>query len=94
MVEQPTQGHLCRLTTTWWPSERQHELQNSLSSSIEERSFVLKVSGSARTVTVANLLVSQVELPKSFLAGWADYEAGRVVDMERALEDEPPPPAM
>ena len=48
--------------------------------SVNEGAFVLKVSGSARTVTVANLLVvSQVELPESFLAGWADYEAGRVV---------------
>ena len=32
--------------------------------------------------------------PESFLAGWADYEAGRVVDMHRALGDEPPLPAV
>jgi hypothetical protein len=32
--------------------------------------------------------------PESFLAGWADYKAGRVVDMDRALEDEPPLPAV
>jgi hypothetical protein len=31
--------------------------------------------------------------PESFLSGWADYEAGRVVDMDRALEEEPPLPA-
>jgi predicted RNase H-like HicB family nuclease len=33
--------------------------------------------------------ISEVSLPESFLAGWADYQAGRVVDMDRALEDEP-----
>jgi len=32
--------------------------------------------------------------PEGFLSGWADYEAGRVVDMDRALEDEPPLPAV
>jgi hypothetical protein len=35
--------------------------------------------------------LSEVSLPESFLAGWADYQAGRVVDMDRALEEEPPP---
>jgi len=31
------------------------------------------------------------DMPESFLVGWNDYHAGRVVDMERALGDEPPP---
>ena len=33
-----------------------------------------------------------VEIPASFLRGLADCEAGRVVDMERAMNEPPPPP--
>jgi hypothetical protein len=56
-----------------------------------ESALLMRVSGPVRTVTTATFVkVSQVNPPESFLAGWADYEAGRVVDMTRALEDEPP----
>jgi len=56
-----------------------------------ENAFVLRISGTAQNVTTAVWLVSE-SIPESFLAGWADYHAGRVVDMERALEAKPPPP--
>jgi hypothetical protein len=36
-------------------------------------------------------LIPNADPPESFLAGWADYRAGRVVDLDRALEEEPPP---
>ena len=56
-----------------------------------ESAFVMRVSGPAQSVTTAVWVEVSESLPESFLAGWADYQAGRVVDMERALEDEPPP---
>jgi hypothetical protein len=56
-----------------------------------ESAFVLHVSGMARSFTVAASLDVSESFPESFLTGWADYQAGRVVDMERALRDEPPP---
>jgi hypothetical protein len=31
-----------------------------------------------------------IEIPDSFLRGLADCDAGRVVDMERAIEEPPP----
>ena len=60
--------------------------------SANERALVMRVSGPVRTFTTATFIkLSQINPPESFLAGWADYEAGRIVDMDRALEDEPPP---
>ena len=58
-----------------------------------ESAFVMRVSGDwlESVTTTTAVEVSQIDLPESFLAGLADYEAGRIVDMERALEDEPPP---
>jgi hypothetical protein len=57
-----------------------------------ESAFVLRVSGMPQSFSaIAHIEVSEA-IPESFLAGWADYQAGRVVDMERALGDEPPPP--
>lgn len=57
-----------------------------------ESAFVLRISGTPLSVTTAPLIKVSEPIPESFLAGWADYQAGRVVDMERALGDEPPPP--
>jgi len=59
-----------------------------------ESAFVLHVSGQVpQSVTVAAQLEVSEAIPESFLSGWADYQAGRVVDMDKALGDEPPPPA-
>lgn len=56
--------------------------------------FVLRISGLGTFQSVSTITPVEVSesIPESFLAGWADYQAGRVVDMERALGDEPPPP--
>lgn len=35
--------------------------------------------------------LEEVEIPESFKQGMADIEAGRVVDMETALREVPPP---
>ena len=56
-----------------------------------ESAFVLHISGTPQSVTSAPLIEVYEPIPESFLAGWADYKAGRVVDMDRALGDEPPP---
>jgi hypothetical protein len=58
-----------------------------------ESALAMRVSGPARSVTTATAIRVEISelMPESFLAGWADYQAGRVVDMERALKDEPPP---
>lgn len=57
-----------------------------------ESAFVMRVSGMAQSVTTTTVWVDVSQsMPESFLAGWADYQAGRVVDMERALGDKPPP---
>ena len=53
--------------------------------------FALKVSGMPQSVTSSFVLEVSESIPESFLAGWADYEAGRVVDMDRVLGNEPPP---
>jgi hypothetical protein len=59
----------------------------------ERRSFEITVESTS--FTYANSAAFPIEvhqsIPESFLAGWADYEAGRVVDMDKALNDEPPP---
>jgi hypothetical protein len=59
-----------------------------------ESAFILRVSGTPQSFTTAAWIEVSEPIPESFLAGWADYEAGRVIDMEQALEDEPPPSAM
>jgi hypothetical protein len=57
-----------------------------------ESAFVLRVSGMPQNFTTAAYIEVSEPVPESFMTGWADYQAGRVVDMERALGDEPPPP--
>lgn len=58
-----------------------------------DRAFTIRISGSTRGFTAASPWVEVSEsIPESFLAGWADYQRGRVIDMERALGDEPPAP--
>jgi hypothetical protein len=56
-----------------------------------ESAFALRISGMPQSFTAAAYIEVSESIPESFLAGWADYQAGRVVDMERALGDEPPP---
>ena len=56
-----------------------------------EIAFVLHISGAPQSFTSAPMIEVSETLPESFVAGWADYQAGRVVDMERALGDERPP---
>jgi hypothetical protein len=56
-----------------------------------ESALVLQISGAPQSVTSAVVVEVYEPIPESFLAGWADYQAGRVVDMERALGEEPPP---
>ena len=56
-----------------------------------ESAFALRVSGMPQSVTAAAYINVSESVPESFLSGWADYQAGRVVDMERALGDDPPP---
>lgn len=56
-----------------------------------ESAFVMRVSGVPQSMTVAALVEVTESIPESFLLGWADYQAGRVVDMDQALRDEPPP---
>ena len=56
-----------------------------------ENAFVLRVSGMPQSMTAAALVEVSASIPESFLLGWADYQAGRVVDMDQALRDEPPP---
>jgi len=53
--------------------------------------FLLKVSGMPQNVTSSAFIEVSESIPESFLAGWADYQAGRVVDMDRILGEEPPP---
>jgi hypothetical protein len=55
-----------------------------------ESAFILHVSGTPTSVTSSAFIEVTEPIPESFLAGWADYKAGRVVDMNRALGDEPP----
>lgn len=59
-----------------------------------ESAFVLHVSNMPSNFSQAAAVEITEPVPASFLAGWADYQAGRVVDMDRALGDEPPPPAV
>jgi hypothetical protein len=59
-----------------------------------ESAFVLHVSGMPPTFSQAAAVEVSESIPESFLAGWADYQAGRIVDMDRALGDEPPPSAV
>ena len=56
-----------------------------------EVAFVLQISGAPESVTSSAMVEVNEVIPESFLAGWADYQAGRVVDMDRALGDEQPP---
>jgi len=56
-----------------------------------ESAFILHVSTAPQTFTAAAWIDVSEPVPPSFLAGWADYQAGRVVDTERALGNEPPP---
>ncbi len=44
-----------------------------------------------QSVTAAARVEVSESIPESFLLGWADYQAGRVVGMDQALRDEPPP---
>ena len=53
--------------------------------------FLLRVSGMPQNVTSSAFIEVSESSPESFLAGWADYQAGRVVDMDRILGEEPPP---
>jgi hypothetical protein len=52
--------------------------------------FVLTVSTVPQTFTSSIPVDVSESIPQSFLEGWADYEASRLVDMDKALEDEPP----
>lgn len=56
-----------------------------------ESGFVLRISGMPQSMTAAALVEVSASIPESFLSGWADYQGGRVVDMDQALRDEPPP---
>ena len=56
-----------------------------------ESAFILKISETIQSFTSAPIIEVSEPIPESFLAGWADYKAGRVVDMDRALGDEQPP---
>jgi hypothetical protein len=56
-----------------------------------ESAFALRVSGMPQSITAAALVEVSESIPESFLSGWADYQAGRVVGMDQALRDEPPP---
>jgi hypothetical protein len=58
-----------------------------------QSAFVLRISGMPQSVTSSILMEVSESIPESFLAGWTDYQAGRVVDMDQALGDAPPPPA-
>ncbi|MBV8274751.1 MAG: hypothetical protein JO170_05740 [Verrucomicrobia bacterium] len=51
----------------------------------------MKISETIQSFTSAPIIEVSEPIPESFLAGWADYKAGRVVDMDRALGDEQPP---
>ena len=59
-----------------------------------DTSYVKRDKDGRRTVEIPAISGGGQTPPESFLAGWADYEAGRVVDMHRALGDEPPLPAV
>ena len=57
-------------------------------------------SGSASGLTIEGMppaftSLAEIEVseavPESFLLGWADYQAGHVVDMDQALGDDAPP---
>jgi hypothetical protein len=68
-------------------------MPQTIATTHNESAFVLRISGTPESVTVAPIVeVAEPPIPDSFLAGWADYQAGRVVDMEQALGDEQPPP--
>jgi hypothetical protein len=56
-----------------------------------QSAFLLTISGQPQSVTSSFIVRVAESIPESFLAGWADYKAGRVVDMDRVLGDEPPP---
>jgi hypothetical protein len=56
-----------------------------------ESAFVLQISETIQSFTSAPMIEVSEPIPESFLAGWADYKAGRVVDMDRAMGDEQPP---
>ncbi len=55
-----------------------------------ESAFVLEVSGMPPSITATARIEVSESIPESFLSGWADYQAGRVVGMDQALRDEPP----
>jgi hypothetical protein len=55
------------------------------------RSIVDQANEQYRSYSETASLSGSEPIPESFLTGWADYEAGRVVDMARVLENEPPP---
>jgi hypothetical protein len=56
-----------------------------------ESAFVLQISGMPQSITSSPRLEVSVSIPETFFLGWADYQAGRVADMDQALRDEPPP---
>jgi hypothetical protein len=43
-----------------------------------ESAFVLRIAGMPRAFTAVAYIEVSESIPESFLAGWADYEAGRV----------------
>jgi hypothetical protein len=53
--------------------------------------FVLRILDTPQGVSTITQIEVSESIPESFLTGWTDYQAGRVVDMDRALSDEPPP---
>ena len=64
---------------------------------VEEEPVRIFVAGAEKEVSriLVEFLAGLKEgLPESFLSGWVDYEAGRVVEMDRALGDEAPPPVV
>lgn len=57
-----------------------------------ESAFILQVSGMPTSLSVADHIEVSESIPESFLAGWADYQAGRVADMDQVLRGDEPPP--
>jgi hypothetical protein len=51
--------------------------------------FQLSLRVESQTVKSSTTQIEIQPVPESFLKGLADCEAGRVVDMERALEEPP-----
>jgi hypothetical protein len=58
-----------------------------------EIAFVLKVSSIPQSFTSSFPFEVSESIPASFFAGLEDIKAGRLFDMEQALNEPPPPDA-